>query len=83
MGLDINCECARRPCNDVTIRRGPVFVGEERHDGWLHIECWDGAGTSLPVMLSPRTAKDILWWMLSNYWRTLFIRDKKLEGPIG
>lgn len=71
MAFDQPCDCGVQCChNEITLRKGPIwdYKGEEVPN-WLHVEINDFRGKSMELMLSPDSARRILWWMIKNFWR--------------
>lgn len=65
-----DCECGNPDCHaEVVLRKGPVWVGDDKQSGWLHLDATDMEGKMVELMLTPHTARSILWWMLKNFWR--------------
>lgn len=71
MTFDQDCECGNENCSDtVMFRKGPMWYDGHIVYNFLHIDAFDIAtGKSVEVILTKKTARQFLWWMIKNFWR--------------
>lgn len=70
---DIKCDCGNPECTtEIMFRKGPIFRPDgSREKSWLHLDAntYDGSHNWVEVMISPKSARKLMWWMLKNFWR--------------
>jgi len=71
MAIELKCDCGNPDCwTEIMFRRGPVFMPDGyRIDNGFHIDACDMRGKSVELILEPRDARHLAWWLIKNFWR--------------
>lgn len=69
--VDVNCDCGNPDCHDeIMFRKGAIYDKDGMPiPGWLHILATDMEGQTVELMVSPKSARWLLWWFIKNFWR--------------